>query len=125
MANKKDQILFFINRRGFAPYVLCKKCLNVFTCPRCSINLVFHKNKKILLCHYCGYNSKLNRDCKKGNVCEFVFSGPGVEKIAEEVKNLFPNKKTISRAPPECWVTHGHTRFVRLRIAYLLRKDID
>ncbi len=93
--NKKDQVLFFINRRGFAPYVLCKKCLNVFTCPRCSINLVFHKNKKILLCHYCGYNSKLNRDCKKGNVCEFVFSGPGVEKIAEEVKNLFPNKKTI------------------------------
>ena len=92
---KTDQVLFFINRRGFAPYVLCKKCLNVFTCPRCSINLVFHKNKKILLCHYCGYNSKLNRDCKKGNVCEFVFSGPGVEKIAEEVKNLFPNKKTI------------------------------
>ena len=93
--NKKDQVLFFINRRGFAPYVLCKKCLNVFTCPKCSINLVFHKSKKILLCHYCGYNSKLNRDCKKGNICEFIFSGPGVEKIAEEVKNLFPNKKTI------------------------------
>jgi len=49
---KGDQILFFINRRGFAPYVLCKKCLNVFSCPNCSINLVYHKNKKKLLCHY-------------------------------------------------------------------------
>ena len=92
---KGDQILFFINRRGFAPYVLCKKCLNVFCCPNCSINLVYHKNKKKLLCHYCGYLSSLQRKCKKDDICDFVFSGPGVEKIAEEVKILFPNKKTI------------------------------
>ena len=93
--NKGDQILFFINRRGFAPYVLCKKCLNVFSCPNCSINLVYHKNKKQLLCHYCGYSSSLQRKCKNDHICDFVFSGPGVEKIAEEVKNLFPNQKTI------------------------------
>ena len=92
---KQDQILFFINRRGFAPYVLCKKCLNVFSCPNCSINLVYHKNKKKLLCHYCGYSSSLHRQCKKDDICDFIFSGPGVEKIAEEVKKLFPNKKTI------------------------------
>ncbi len=89
---KGDQILFFINRRGFAPYVLCKKCLNVFSCPNCSINLVYHKNNKKLLCHYCGYTSYLNRKCKKQDNCEFIFSGPGVEKIAEEVEILFPNK---------------------------------
>ena len=92
---KRDQVLFFINRRGFAPYVLCKKCLNVFSCPNCSINLVYHKNKKKLLCHYCGYSSSLQRQCKKDDICDFIFSGPGVEKIAEEVKKLFPNKKTI------------------------------
>jgi len=90
-----DQVLFFVNRRGFAPYVLCKKCLNVFSCPNCSINLVYHKNKKKLLCHYCGYSSNLQRKCKKNDICDFVFSGPGVEKIAEEVKMLFPNQKTI------------------------------
>ena len=45
--NKKDQVLFFLNRRGFSPYVLCKKCLKVYSCPNCSINLVYHKNKKI------------------------------------------------------------------------------
>ena len=93
--DKGDQVLFFINRRGFAPYVLCKKCLNVFSCPNCSINLVYHKNKKKLLCHYCGYSSSLQRKCKKDDICDFVFSGPGVEKIAEEVKTLFPNQKTL------------------------------
>ena len=94
--DKGDQVLFFINRRGFAPYVLCKKCLNIFSCPNCSINLVYHKNKKILLCHYCGHSAKLKRKCKKdNNFCDFIFSGPGVEKIAEEVKLLFPNKKII------------------------------
>ena len=90
---KKDQILFFINRRGFAPFALCKNCLNVYSCPHCSINLVFHKNKKKLLCHYCGFKSDLNRDCKKGNECDLVFSGSGVERVAEEVKLLFPDKK--------------------------------
>ena len=90
-----DQVLFFINRRGFAPYVLCKKCLNVFSCPNCSINLVYHKNKKQLLCHYCGYSSGIQRKCKKNDLCDFIFSGPGVEKIAEDVKLLFPDKKVI------------------------------
>ena len=89
---KKDQVLFFMNRRGFAPYVLCKNCVKVYSCPNCSINLVFHKNKNTLLCHYCGFKNKLNRSCMKGGNCDFVFSGPGVERIAEEVKAKFPNK---------------------------------
>ena len=90
---KNDQVLFFMNRRGFAPYALCKNCVKVYSCPNCSINLVYHKGKNILLCHYCGFKSKLNRNCSKGNTCDFVFSGPGVERIAEEVKILFPDKK--------------------------------
>ena len=90
---KKDQILFFLNRRGFSPNVFCKKCFNIFSCPNCSINLVYHKNKDILLCHYCGLKKKLKRNCSKDDKCEFVFSGPGVEKISDEVKRLFPFKK--------------------------------
>ena len=92
---KKDQILFFINRRGFAPFALCKNCLKVYSCPHCSINLVFHKNKKKLLCHYCGFKSELNRKCKKDIECDLVFSGIGVERVAEEVKSLFPDKKIL------------------------------
>ena len=92
--DKKDQVLFFLNRRGFSPHVLCKKCFSSYSCPNCSINLVYHKNKKNLLCHYCGFKALLNRDCSKEGKCDFIFSGPGVERISEEVKKIFPNKET-------------------------------
>src|SRR6056300_983841 len=91
--NRKDQILFFLNRRGFSPHVLCNKCFNSYTCPNCSINLFYHKNKNNLLCHYCVFKGSLNRDCVKDGKCENIFSGPGVERISEEVKKNFPNKK--------------------------------
>ena len=90
---KNDQVLFFLNRRGFSPHVLCNKCFNSYSCPNCSINLVYHKNKNNLLCHYCGFKSSLKRTCVKDGDCEFIFSGPGVERISEEVKKKFPLKK--------------------------------
>ncbi len=91
--DKNDQVLFFLNRRGFSPHVLCNKCFNSFSCPNCSINLVYHKNKNNLLCHYCGFKSSLKRNCVKEGNCEIIFSGPGVERISEEVKKNFPSKK--------------------------------
>ena len=90
---KKNQILFFLNRRGFSPNVFCKKCLNSFSCPNCSINLVYHKNRNNLLCHYCGFKTFLKRNCSKEGACDFIFSGPGVERISDEVKKNFPSKK--------------------------------
>ncbi len=90
-----DQVLFFVNRRGFAPHVFCKKCLKVYSCPNCSINLVYHKGKKNLLCHYCGYKTTLVRKCNTIKFCELIFSGPGVEKLSEEVEKIFPNKNNI------------------------------
>ncbi len=90
---KNDQVLFFLNRRGFSPNVLCNKCFISFSCPNCSINLVYHKNNDNLLCHYCGYKTNLKRNCLKKGECNFIFSGPGVERISDEVKKKFPNKK--------------------------------
>ncbi len=90
---KKDQVLFFLNRRGFSPNVLCKKCVTSFSCPKCSINLVYHKIKNNLLCHYCGFKTSLIRNCSQDGNCDFIFSGPGVERISEEVKKNFPHKK--------------------------------
>ena len=90
-----DQVLFFVNRRGFAPNVFCKKCLKIFACPNCSINLVYHKTKEILLCHYCGYKSQINLECKDNKKCDLVFYGPGVERIAEEVKKRFPSQNQL------------------------------
>ena len=90
-------MLFFINRRGFSPYVFCKNCLKVYSCPHCSINLVYHKNKKKLLCHYCGFTTNLERKCDRNisGSCRFTLSGPGVEKISEEVKKFFPSHQSL------------------------------
>ena len=91
--NKNDQVLFFLNRRGFSPHVICNKCFNSYSCPNCSINLVYHKNKNYLLCHYCGFKSSLKRTCVKEGNCEIIYCGPGVERISEEVKKKFSSKK--------------------------------
>ena len=90
---KGDQALFFLNRRGFSPFVICKKCHEKKVCPNCSVSLNYHKKKNILLCHYCGYQTNLEKICTDGSFCEFIMCGPGVERIAEELKNKYPSKK--------------------------------
>ncbi len=91
--DKGDQVLFFLNRRGYAPFVICKKCGNKYECPNCALNLNFHKKLNKLLCHYCGYKSSLIRLCKDKSQCEIQFCGPGVERIFDELKKIYPHKK--------------------------------
>tara|TARA_Y100000590_G_scaffold427139_1_gene536972 strand:- start:1041 stop:3002 length:1962 start_codon:yes stop_codon:yes gene_type:complete len=88
-----DQVLFFLNRRGYAPFVICKKCGYKFQCPNCTVNLNFHKNLNKLLCHYCGYKTTPTRSCKDNKKCDLQFCGPGVERIFSELKKIYPNKK--------------------------------
>ncbi len=90
---KGDQVLFFINRRGFAPYLICKKCGYKECCPNCSLYLTFHKLINKAICHHCYFEKGVKTKCKIEGNCKFVMYGPGVEKIYEEVKEIFPNKK--------------------------------
>tara|TARA_B100000242_G_scaffold273918_1_gene227893 strand:- start:1760 stop:3703 length:1944 start_codon:yes stop_codon:yes gene_type:complete len=89
---KNEQVLFFINRRGFAPYLICKKCGYKLTCSNCSLYLTFHKFKNKAVCHHCSQEKSIKKNCKIENQCEFIMYGPGVEKIFEEVKEIFPDK---------------------------------
>ena len=91
---KKDQVLFFLNRRGYAPFIICKTCGSKLDCPNCSIYLTFHKHINKAMCHHCGYKSSLNSNCKKTeNNCDYQMYGPGIEKIYAELKQIFPEKK--------------------------------
>ena len=90
---KGDQVLFFLNRRGYSPFVICKKCGCKFQCPNCAVNLNFHKKLNKLLCHYCGHKSSLQRICKDMKDCDLLFCGPGVERIFAELKSIYPDKK--------------------------------
>ena len=90
---KGDQVLFFINRRGFAPYLICKKCGYKMICSNCSLYLTFHKIKNKAICHHCSYEKEIKTKCSNGGECDYKMYGPGVEKIFEEVKEIFPGKK--------------------------------
>ena len=87
------QIMLFINRRGFAPIVQCKKCGWVAECPDCSVGMNYHKRIGKLLCHMCGKTIALPDKCPQcGN--EVSMRGVGLEKIQEEVSVKFPNVRT-------------------------------
>ena len=90
-----NQALFFLNRRGFAPYVFCNSCYKRILCPNCDVGLVFHKKIDNLICHHCGYKSLLEnnkKNCKESEKkCDLFLYGPGVEKIYEEIKNKNKN----------------------------------
>jgi primosomal protein N' (replication factor Y) (superfamily II helicase) len=91
--NKNEQVLFFLNRRGYAPYLICKKCGYKQTCSNCSMFLTFHKTKNKAICHHCSLEKKISKNCKEGENCDFIMYGPGVEKIFEEVCKIFPSNK--------------------------------
>ncbi len=92
--DKGDQVLFFLNRRGYAPFMICKVCGYKLECPNCSIFLTFHKYLNKALCHHCGHKTQIKNKCKNfDTACDFQMYGPGVEKIFSELKQIFPQKK--------------------------------
>ncbi|QDG74672.1 primosomal protein N' [Labrenzia sp. PHM005] len=91
-----DQSLLFLNRRGYAPLTLCRTCGHRFQCPHCSTWLVEHRFQKKLVCHHCGHNERVPESCPScQSTNTLVACGPGVERIAEEVSDLFPQARTL------------------------------
>jgi primosomal protein N' (replication factor Y) len=91
-----DQALLFLNRRGYAPLTLCRTCGHRFQCPHCSTWLVEHRFQKKLVCHHCGHNERVPENCPScQSTNTLVACGPGVERIAEEVSELFPQARTL------------------------------
>jgi len=91
---KGEQSLLFLNRRGYAPLTLCRSCGHRFQCPQCDAWLVEHRFKGRLTCHHCGFHTPLPEKCPK---CQaehsLIACGPGVERINEEVKGLWPEAR--------------------------------
>ena len=111
-----NQVMIFLNRRGYAPLLMCSKCGYKVKCPNCDISLVSHNVKTIksekqndkneveeidilqgrIQCHHCGYTSSIHRKCPEcGNEDSFILCGPGVDRISEEINKLFPKYNSI------------------------------
>ena len=86
------QIIIFQNRRGYTPYISCRKCGYVPKCCNCDVSLTYHKHTRSLVCHYCGYTIAAPNDCPN---CHGAWrdNGIGTEKIEDEVQRLFPEAR--------------------------------
>jgi primosomal protein N' (replication factor Y) len=93
---RREQALFFLNRRGYAPLTLCRACGFRFNCPNCDAWLVDHRFKRQLVCHHCGFTTPPPATCPKCRATDsLVACGPGVERLEEEVTALFPDKRIL------------------------------
>lgn len=85
-----EQVFLFLNRRGTANYVVCRKCGFVFECPHCSVSLTFHGRAQRLVCHYCGLNRVMPGHCAECGGEVIRFSGFGTQKLEADARALFP-----------------------------------
>ena len=90
---KKEQVILFQNRRGYAPYLLCETCGNIPQCINCDISLTYHKGQEQLRCHYCGYTLYNLSSCGYCGNHTLKKSGIGTEKIEEQIQEAFPDAR--------------------------------
>jgi primosomal protein N' (replication factor Y) len=87
-----SQVLFFLNRRGYAPFTHCRDCGWSFKCPNCQVSLVFHSPDRSSLCHYCGFRSSSPETCPSCGGARLRLSGTGTQKLEETVQGYFPER---------------------------------
>jgi primosomal protein N' (replication factor Y) len=108
-----EQSLLFLNRRGFAPLTLCRHCGHRFQCPNCTAWMVEHRLMHRLACHHCGHVMPPPKACPEcGEEDSLVACGPGVERIADEVAELFPDARTAIVTSDTIWSPLKAAEFV-------------
>ena len=86
-----DQVILFLNRRGFSTQVLCPECGYIMMCPDCDITLTYHKKENAAICHYCGRKFKVPEICPECGNSTLSFIGTGTERLEETIEELVPN----------------------------------
>lgn len=92
---RKEQVMLFLNRRGFASFIRCKECGYVAKCEDCDISLTYHKQDNELKCHYCGRRYHALSKCPECGSAQIKQGRIGTEKVVEELKALFPEVRTL------------------------------
>lgn len=90
---KKEQVILFLNRRGYSTSLICASCGHVCTCPDCSVALTYHREVERLVCHICGHSARAPKSCPECSDPGIRFSGVGTQKIEEMVQKAFPTAR--------------------------------
>ncbi|SNB61427.1 replication restart DNA helicase PriA [Arboricoccus pini] len=119
---RDGQSLLFLNRRGYAPLALCRACGHRFRCPNCSAWLTAHRLRRRLQCHHCGYGMPEPAHCPScGTVDSLALSGPGVERVAEEVRQLLPEARIAVMTSD----TVGTANAAEALVAAMAAREVD
>lgn len=92
---KNEQMVLFLNRRGYSSFVLCRDCGTVVQCPNCDISLTYHRTSEKIKCHYCGYEEYVPQTCPQCESEHIRFFGTGTQKVEEELYKLFPEARIL------------------------------
>ncbi|MCR4894044.1 MAG: primosomal protein N' [Eubacteriales bacterium] len=90
-----EQVLLFLNRRGYNTYVFCRSCGHIEMCPNCSVSLTTHASSSTMQCHYCGYTKSIPQVCPECGSEKIRFMGTGTEKIQQSVSEMFPSARVL------------------------------
>ncbi|RAL26466.1 primosomal protein N' [Thermoflavimicrobium daqui] len=90
-----EQAVLFLNRRGFATFVMCRECGETITCPHCDISLTYHQTNQTVRCHYCGYAEGLPQICPHCQSKHIRHFGTGTQRVEAELKRQFPGIQVI------------------------------
>lgn len=93
--DRKEQIILFLNRRGYSSHAECRGCGFVFNCPNCDVALTYHKYDNTIRCHYCGAYFEMPKICPSCSQPYIKYTGIGTEQVEEQLKKLFPNVTTL------------------------------
>jgi primosomal protein N' (replication factor Y) len=93
--HKKQQTLLFLNRRGYAPVIMCHDCGFISQCPRCNVYMTFHKRKNRLHCHHCEHSERLHTMCPDCSGNQLIDVGHGTERLEETLAELLPTAKIL------------------------------
>lgn len=92
---RQEQMVLFLNRRGYSSFVLCRDCGTVVQCPNCDISLTYHRTTEKLKCHYCGYEEHVPQICPQCQSEHIRYFGTGTQKVEEEIFKLFPEARVL------------------------------
>ncbi|MGB8455774.1 MAG: primosomal protein N' [Anaerocolumna sp.] len=109
--NKKEQIILFINRRGYAGFVSCRSCGHVMKCPHCDVSLTAHNNGT-LVCHYCGHEETTPTICPSCGSKYIAAFGTGTQKVEELVKKEFPGSRVLRMDTDTTKTKDGHEKIL-------------
>lgn len=109
---RNEQIILLINRRGYANFIICRDCGNVFKCPNCDISLTYHEYSHSLKCHYCNHEESTPHVCSKCGSKELSYMGSGTQKIERFLEENFPSAKVYRMDNDTTRRKHSHEQIL-------------